>query len=445
MFHRLAHRCLRLLRERPYSLAAVLLFTVLLWPFMKKSVSQWDLVYVAAAERLVEGGNLFVNGYFYPPFMAFLAIPFTWLPAMGSRFVWYLVNVVCLVLLWKWAWRLAGGGPLEGSRGDWRERLACLLGLAVAVRYGFDGLQNQQTDMVIGMLLLGGCLLLIRARPFSSATMFGLAAAMKCTPLLWAPYLLWRRHWLAALWLPCLAIGVNLLPELIRSPDEGGTWFSKWTAGYLAPMGQDEAEPGRWPSAIIYNQSLAGGAHRAFVVDPEWNGHMFKERPRNEALSPQVLKGIVYGGELALLFICSGILLLSRRWHGQQRNQVASLRPALEFSVVLVLMPLLSPMSSKPHFCTLLVPAFLLARLVVYRRSWVLAVLLALAILASVLATKDLAGEYLASLAMWHGGVTISASLLLTGCLYALAGNLVAVAASAPEAVPQASTMRAAA
>ena len=32
----------------------------------------------------------------------------------------------------------------------------------------------------------------------------------------------------------------------------------------------------------------------------------------------------------------------------------------LEFSLVFILMMLLSPQSSKPHFCTLLLPAFCL-------------------------------------------------------------------------------------
>src|SRR5207249_2663870 len=102
--------------------------------------------------------------------------------------LWYLINVVCVIGLVRWAWRVSGGGPLEGAGApDWREHLVFGIGLACAFRFVMDCLAHQQIDLVIGALLMGGCLALARSRGLLAATAFGLAAALKCTALLWAP------------------------------------------------------------------------------------------------------------------------------------------------------------------------------------------------------------------------------------------------------------------
>jgi glycosyl transferase family 87 len=408
---------------RPYSAAAIILLGILVWPFLTKIDSQWDLVYVAAAERLTTDQDLFVEGYLYPPFMAFAAIPFTWLHPVGSRLAWYLVSVLCLVCLWRWAWRLAGGGRLQEEMTPWQEHVACMIGLACAFRFGIDCLQNHQTDLVIGILLLGGCLFLRDSRVLAAATCFGIAAGMKCTALLWCPYLLWRRQWGAAAWLVLVAFGVNLLPDLVRSPPSGRLWLTEWVTSFLLPMTGSDAKPGTWGSLIVYNQSLAGAGYRAFVADPIWEERTFCETPRAHAFTGTQLKLIVYGGELALVACCGALLWRSRRRTRTSMSSGSAQEP-FEYCVVLLLMPLLSPMSSKPHFCTLLFPAFLLARMTMLQRSRILLLLLAGAIAVGVLATKDITGVYVASWMLWHGGVTLVTCFLLAGCLLAISSRV---------------------
>jgi hypothetical protein len=82
-------------------------------------------------------------------------------------------------------------------------------------------------------------------------------------------------------------------------------------------------------------------------------------------------------------------------------------------------MVLLSPMSSKPHFSTLVLPGFALARKAVYQRDIILRCLLGLAI---VLATLSLPlwGGRLDLIALWLGSDTWNALLLLLGCSYVL-------------------------
>ncbi len=209
----------------PWTILAIMILSAHAVPILLKQHSEWQEVYIRAAGRLLNGGDVyrFADGYSYPPSMAWLAIPFTAFPATVSRMVWFGVNVVCLIALWRMAWRMTGGEHLEGiEAGNGKEHLVCFLGLACSARYALNGIAHQQTDVVISALLLLGCWRLSRNRDWSAASCFGLAAAMKCTALLWFPYLLWRRKWRAAAWLMIVAVGVNLLPNLVRTPERGG-------------------------------------------------------------------------------------------------------------------------------------------------------------------------------------------------------------------------------
>ena len=405
---------MQVLRSRPYTLLFLLLCIALAAPFVLRKVSEWDDVYIRAANHLCAGQTIYDphDGYAYPPFMAFLSIPFTYLPPLGSRAVFYLVNVLCLAVMVRSAWRVAGGGELEGAAAtDKREHVIFLLGLACAFRYSFDALAHQQTDLIVGALVLGGCFLLQRARAWSAATCFGLAAAMKCTPLLWALYLVWRRQGRAAAWLLAVACGANLLPDLVNPSPHGGPWVGHWLAHYLLPMGGGEYLPGTWHSAILYNQSLSGLGQRFLVLD--WST-MLESVVRANPPGQGTVKALIYGGEFALLLFCGWAL--GWRSHGES----VPLRPAVEYSVVIAMMLLLSPMSSKPHFCTLLLPAFCLARLGVMTRDRLQLGLVVAAIVVGTLSIRGLVGVEFSTFMLWCGAVTWSTLLLLAGCVVAL-------------------------
>jgi hypothetical protein len=404
-------------RAHPYAVLAVLFFIVFAFPFQHRKDSEWESVYVRAAQHLRAGSDFYLAqiAYLYPPFTACLALPFTYLLQPVGRAVWYLINVASLAVLLYSAWRLAGGGqPRAGN--ERKEHLVCMLGLACAFRYALDCLSHQQTDLVIGALVLGSCLALARRRSVLAAVGFGLAAAMKCTALLWAPYLLWRGRWKAAGLVVLVALGANLLPNLVSAPSTGKLWLAEWYSFYLAPMRSASYAPGTWGSAIIYNQSLAGAFTRWARTDWVWNWQGCDIVDRPESISPVLLGRLTYGTEL-LLLLAAVLLLGRRRWSSEPiRERPGPAREVLEYSVVLILMLLLSPMSGKPHFCTLLLPAFCVARAAVYHELRWLRVLLALAILTGLATIKNLLGEDVSTVTLWYGGVTASTLLLLAGC-----------------------------
>ena len=145
------------------------------------------------------------------------------LSGVPGRLAWYGVNALAVVVMLTSAWRLAGGGRLQGEPSVPRREHAILaLGLLASVYYALDALSNQQTDLVVGGLVLGGCLLLANKRELWAAVPIGVAAGIKCTPLLWAPYLMWCGRWCAAGVVVAVALAVNLVPDLTHPPPGGG-------------------------------------------------------------------------------------------------------------------------------------------------------------------------------------------------------------------------------
>jgi hypothetical protein len=418
---------LQALASHPFTAAACIYILYNAIRFMQiTKFSEWNDVYVLAAARLRAGLDIYLlvpgnqdHAYSYPPFQALLAIPFTFLPRFAAQFAWLLINILCLILFWRWTWRISGGKKIEQSsdgklKGELKgtvpfnsrksEIFICILGLLCGMRFVQECFDHQQTDLFIGVLVIGGCLAWQRGRDWLAAGCWGLAAAMKGPPLLFAAYLLWRGRWAAALLMVALAVGVNLLPDLVSHAPRG-IWLSQWYVEIIRPVSQ----VGAWHSDVLFNQSLAGAARRYFAGVP----------------SPHALRFSVYGIEVLLLAITA-------LWMGKPfRRQIDSFRAALECSTVILLMLLLSPMSSKPHFCVMLLPAYCLARLAVANKKIVAMLAVAICIALADLLDRNflrLLGntidrDFLAwatgDRPLWYGSVMWAAVVLWIGCIAA--------------------------
>ncbi len=408
------------LKTHPYTAVGAVALLIAAVVFFRRQQSEWEQVYIPAAAHLWKGEDMYrpEEGYLYPPFMAWTALPFLALSPLLARLAWLLVNGVGLIALLRWSWRLAGGGPLQGAGGaQASEHLAVLLGCTCGIFYIQNCLAHQQTDVLLAAILAGGCVLLVRGRPFWAATAFGVAAACKCTALLWAPYLIWRGRPLAAAWLLAVALGVNLLPDLVHAAPGGQLWLQTYASRFLEPLTAANHYVGTWGSDAAYNQSLAGMGRRWCTTTWTWADTDCTIDPRPPLLRPQTLRVLVYGSQAVLLLI---VLWICGKPFRKIDEDVDGQNQALECSIVLLLMLLLSPMSSKAHFGTLLVPGCCLARAALNSRSRFLWVMLLGAVLLAVLSNKDPLGERLYTLSLWYGVVTWETLLLLAGCLLAL-------------------------
>jgi hypothetical protein len=234
----------------------------------------------------------------------------------------------------------------------------------------------------------------------------------------------------AVLWLTVAAAAATLLPDWLW-PWQGGAWWRAWYDVNLAGLqvGGTASAEGAWNAHSVLNQSLSGTLVRLFtpvaVADPK-----FVVGERGSVLvcelSAWLCRGVSITAQLAVLAL---IAVAVRAGHRCVRSAVdagqAQWAVGLgEVSAIACGMLLLSPQSSKAHFCTWLFPAaFLADRLLRAERDWI-AWLLMLGALACALVAKELFGRELGNLFLAYGNVTWATLLLLLAtvrCLRVLA------------------------
>jgi hypothetical protein len=372
--------------------------------------SDWYRCFFRAAERMQAGETIHIvedRPYAYPPIMALMSVPLVKLGVSGGIVAWYLVNVAALVVLWRTSWSLLDAPPLQAF-GTARDPAAnrrwwgvAIVGGLLMSRFFFSALETRQFDLVIAAILTTGCLALRNGCETRGALWLGLAAGMKCTPLLFAPYLAWRGRWRAAAVLVVAALTVNLLPEVVYPQRDGGWYAADWNETFLSAAGR--VPPGTWFSGLLQNQSLAGQLQRfARYGLPTSTAALVGTK-----LDPQLVPTL----RVVLLIVSVGLLLVTaacggrfgRSWSEADRLSRGYRQFAAEISAVFALMLLLSPMTSRAHYVVLLLPTWIVVREFVERRTvWTKSLVLALFLLGPMV-SKGVVGRTGGELALAWG------------------------------------------
>jgi hypothetical protein len=398
--------------ERAPLLAAVALLIALPLLFVSRGdKSEWDDCFVTAARHLAAREPIHSLGetYAYPPSMAFLSVGIGNLPLKWSLFAWGLVNVAATVLTLVGSWRLIGAPSLKQLDRRW----LAVLGVStlLAVRWVVSPLEHQQFDMVIAACIVWGCVWIVARRDLAGGLMLGVAASMKCTPLLFAPYLAWRGRWRAATMVAVGAIALNLAPDLLMPQRDGGSYVLDWHRVFIA--GVSNSAPGTWHSDIALNQSLGGLFNRLVRVGFPLETSNVDAVP----LSSEAMRGIKYMTHgTGLLLLAVTVLVGGRPLRAPASDDQPARRDwlwAVEFSAIVSLMLLLSPMSSKAHYVVLWLPSLVIARQLVDRPSALRYGLVALLAITGTLTTKGLIGKSIGDLTLIWGLPTWNAILTL--------------------------------
>jgi hypothetical protein len=381
-------------------------------PFVNKDPSELT-VYVTAAERMWANERIHRpeddKPFTYPPFFAVPFLPFAVLPKDPwiQRTAWYVLN---LAVLW-WLIRFVER-RIRLEAGSERPALFWILALVLAGRHVSSVFENQSHDLLVLFVVTLGLDAALSRRHPASGLLVGAGAAMKATPLLFFPYFLWKRRWLVAAAVAAAFVILSFAPELFFHSDTGRTYMEDWYQAYLAGMDpSDPAAPvaasrsGVWRTWNALNQSLSGTIYRLFT--PVTAG------PRTfnvaiAALAPRTIKLVTYA-TMASLFAL--FLFVTRPGSAPEDERERKLRLSGEFGLFLCGMVLFSPMSSKSHFCVLLIGhAFLIAQ-VRRRRDYVGMALLVAIALSSVSTTRTVLGGDLGNVVLACGSVTWGALL----------------------------------
>lgn len=326
----------------------------------------------------------------YPPVFAFVMIPFAPLPMAVRNVLWYAILCAATYLSFRLCERLALGQFPE----RFRERELLVLRVAAAAlsaKVVLSVFENQAYDVVVFLLVLAGLDGLTKGRDLAASAGFALAAALKATPLLFLPYLALRRRWRAAVACLVLYAGFSLLPDLVFAP-KGGTpgYFATWLRDIAGAVVAKNAAPQWWEGVNILNQSLRS---LVFLLSSAYGAL---------AWFPVALRVALAGYALLL----AGLLLRS----GRMEDPVA-----LDGSLLVISMVMLSPMSSKSHFVVLMLPYMALSAHAIREPGFraIGAAVLAASFALTTLTSRDVVGRALCDFFLSRGCIAIGTLVLL--------------------------------
>jgi hypothetical protein len=394
--------------------------------FRAKSQDRELPVYIAGAERMAAGEEIYRRGtdakpFTYPPFAAMPFLPLTWFSETWQPAAWFVVNFVILLLLVRWLHQFArravpGAGP---PRIVW----FWILTLVIGGRHVLSVLTNQSHDLLIAGLVALTAWAWCNKRGDSAGIWAGISAgiggALKATPLLFVGLFALRRNALATVLVPFTFLCLSLLPDWWFPRADGGSWLKAWYNVNLKVLdvGGTASAEGAWNSHSVLNQSLTGTLTRLFlpVATPSEFVIGDKGAVLLVELSPWVFRVVSMLAQLGVLaLITVGVCAAARVVRGAADAAAAQSAVGLgEVAAIACGMVLLSPQSSKSHFCIWLFPtAYVVDRLLRCRRDTWAIVLFVLAAVVGLL-SKQLLGTGLGNHLLGYGNVTWSTLLLL--------------------------------
>jgi hypothetical protein len=231
-------------------------------------------------------------GHHYLPARAMIDAGTAWLPYRVDRAIWFLATCAGL----SWCVRFWSRVGMSAAH---RWRMAAFVAVAATGCYIHRDLRECGLQLFLLILLTIALSALMRGRPTLTGMSLGLAAVYKVTPLIFLPYLIWKRQWRAAGWMAASGCFFCLLPAMFLGWQRNLELHGKW---------------------------LAFASHTLAADDPSENG-VEPPSPRNQSL-PLLMARLVQHYPAG------------HRLHGDGRRllQLASLEPAAAKRVVSVVM-----------------------------------------------------------------------------------------------------------
>jgi hypothetical protein len=218
---------------------------------VKRCVTRGDLgIYYEGGHAILTDCNPYAgsrigSGYLYPPFFAFLMVPFSVLPPFGGAAIWFLFNISSLILLFTISFylvELPGVRMAPWLRGklralaDGKLNWVLVLTVVITARFWLDNLQSGQINIHLWTLsLLGVYFVCVRKKPAGGALLgVAMATKMMTAPLLL--FLLLRKEYRAIV----IALGTIALlfvvPAVIVGWERNAEMVSAWYHTVIRPV-----------------------------------------------------------------------------------------------------------------------------------------------------------------------------------------------------------------
>jgi hypothetical protein len=369
-------------------------------------------VYITGAARMMKGETIYrisdSHTFSYPPFFALAFVPLAALPEAIHRTVWFLINAGLLAWIFILLNRMLQPAFGESETRGPPRWIFWIVVMAIAGRHLFSVFQNQSHDFIIFLVSLLAVVALANGQEKKAGVMAGIGAACKATPALFLVLFVWQRKFNAVLLFVVVSVALTFLPDLLLPQTEGGSWLVSWTNTMVKDVrvGEPADSSGVWGAWNVLNQNLAGTLYRLFTR-VETDGKVFVDVSLWN-MGRTELKVLTMASQLTIVAI---ILLACRLRHSKDLDENERIFRCLgEGGMILCGMVLLSPMSSKAHFCVLLVPiAFCAAQALYRKRDRILIALLVAMFATGTLSSKGILDKELGRTALAYGSVTVCA------------------------------------
>ena len=380
-------------------------------------------VYWLGSKRLVDGDEVYraeeLKAFTYPPFFSLLFLPLVDLDEPTRRTAWYFVNIllagVVTTMVIHRVW------PVIKRRVNWYKSplkpkawIYFTLSAAFGLRFLISPIEYQGHDLVVFACSLLAIWCWGKDQQASTGIWAGLAAACKATPALFIPVFVSQRRIVASVVMVIAMIAATLTPDVFFPREDNRIWGEVWFNTFVrnVEIGKAADNEAAWDSWNILNQSIAGSVHRLGTPIPTQRveEHVF------DASVGRWTAGQIRAGTLGFqAFVLLMLAYVTWPSHGRQMSgdELAFFRLG-QGGVVLCAMLLLSPMTSKQHFCTLIVPlAFCFADYLYRSRDRFVFICLGLFCFFGPMAAKDVIGRPFANTMLAYGSLTWATLLLM--------------------------------
>jgi len=349
--------------------------------------------YADAGRCILRGAPLLdcLPAFPYQPVLAVFVVPLSFLPVVLERLVWYVICVGSLVITVRLAEAIAERlypGATRGQNLFWLRGIV----LVTCAKHIIDVLTYASHDPLALAMMTFAIWALFVGREAIGGAWLAVAAAIRASPLIFFPYLVLKRRFLACVAFVVVFLAVSFLPDVIGALRDTQTgYLTDWVRQVVSPA----MVPGTstklvfweiWNGQNLYNQSLRGLVNR-FAPGPVFG------------FSPATIL-LMVDGVFALVL---SVLLIS----SPRRKEYV----AIDGAVLLIATLALSPMTSRYHYIFVLPPViFVTAATIADPRmrklgTWVLAV----SFLLRAGTSNDIAGRIITDFAYTYGFMPMGA------------------------------------
>jgi len=381
-----------------YLLLALFLFGYLRICFFRMTdfkVTQRTAVRVLEKEEIYD----FEDGHYlykYPPFFAALFSFLGFFPLPYAKIFWIFLMIFCLLGIAR-----IGKYLVLNQRSP--PPFFYLLSFLMIGKFILRELELGQTDFLQLFLIFTFLYFLQKNKQVLSGLFLGFSVMIKPTPLIFVPYLLFKKRYYSVFFTFVFVLLFLFLPAIFWGFENCLILHKKWY--------QILSSSSPILLASESNQSVFGLFYR-FFVSPE---HVvFKEYNVNLlGLSPSLANILVYG-----IFLGSYIFLLYlNKLSERVKSPLTHSKQAIEYSFLLVFMSLFSPLGWIQNFSSSILATMILAFYSLktnFKDKWI-TFLLVLSFVLSNAINFETVGEGLNLLSLYCSFITFGTILLLLG------------------------------